>query len=186
MARILVLDPQHARLLEPLAGKVIAVELLPLSNRFFFSPTTDTVLVLADFEGEADVVLRGSPLGFARMLMSPRPETELFQGSVEVAGDMDTARRLQSLLNRLDLDWERWLAQVAGSEVASSVAGIVQWHRRTWRTFQLNLGEFLQEETRALPAPLEVEDLYRRVNRLRDDAERLEVRVQRLKQRLES
>lgn len=186
VTRFLALDPAHAELLRPLAGKVIAVELLPLSRRFYFSPTTETVLVLSDWEGEPDVALRGSPLGFARMLLSSRPESELFQGSVEVEGDMDVARRLQTLLHRLELDWERWLTDLAGESVAETARGIAQWHRRAWKTFQLNLGEFLQEETRALPAPMEVEDLYRRIAQLRDDTERLEARVQRLQRRLES
>ncbi len=185
VARFLALDPAHADLLRPLAGRVIAVELFPLTQRFYFSPTTETVLVLSDYDGEPDVVLRGSPLGFARMLLSTRPETELFQGSVEVEGNMDVARRLQDFLNRLDLDWERWLTELAGENVSGTVRGIVDWHRRTWRTFQLNLGEFLQEETRALPASLEVEDLYRRIAQLRDDTERLEARLKRVLDKVE-
>ncbi len=184
-ARLLALDPDHARLLEPIAGKVIAVELLPWSGRFWFSPTPDTVLVLADYQGTPDVVLRGTPLGFARMMINVRPETELFQGSVEVEGDMDVARRLQTLLSRLDLDWEDWLAEIAGKKAANGIKGVLEWHRRSWNTFQLNLGEFLQEETRVLPAPLEAEDLYRRIARLRDDTERLQARVHRLKRRME-
>ncbi len=186
VARLLALDPGHARLLEPIAGKVIAVEVLPWRGRFWFSPTTDTVLVLADCPGEPDVVLRGSPLGFARMMMSGRPQTELFHGSVTVEGDMGVARRLQEFLDRLDLDWESWLAEMTGREAAARVKGIVAWHRQAWETFQLNLGEFLQEETRALPAPLEAEDLYRRISGLRDGVERLEARVERLKRRLEA
>lgn len=185
LTRVLALDPEHARLLKPLAGKIIAVELLPFGHRITLSPILDTVLVLADFPGPADVTLRGSPLAFARLAFSSRPQNRLFQGEIEVIGDVNVARRLQILLQQLDLDWEAWLADRAGEQlarrVADSIRGVSAWHRHAWQTFQWNLTEFLQEETRALPPPLEAEDLYRRIDRLRDDVARLEARVRRLK-----
>ncbi len=183
MARLLRLDPGTRRLLRPLAGRIVAVELIPPGVRFCLSPTTETVLVLDRCPRSPDVVLRGGPAGFLRLLVAERPETGLFQGAVEVEGDMDTAKRLQNLLRRLDLDWEGWLAQTAGERAAAAARGLVAWHRHAWRTFQWNLAEFLQEETRALPAPLEAEALYRRIGELRDDVERLEARLQRLRRK---
>lgn len=188
LAGFLGLDPNHVRLLKPLAGKVIAVELLPFGHRITLSPTLDTVWVLSDFPGPADVTLRGSPLAFARLAFSSRPQDLLFQGEIEVIGEVEVARRLQILLQRLDLDWEAWLANLAGNQLARGIADLIRaaaaWHRHAWQTLQWNLTEFLQEETRALPAPLEAEDLYRRIDQLRDDAARLEARVQRLTAKL--
>lgn len=183
LARLLALDPNASRLLEPLAGKVIVVELEPFPLRFCFSPTDKTVLVLAESPGNPDVILRGTPFGFLRLLLAERPETGLFQGAVQVEGDMDTAKRLQNLLRCLDLDWERWLTDLGGERPAGLLRDIVAWHRHAWRSFQWNLAEFLQEETRALPAPLEAEDLYRRIAELRDDVARLEARVRRLQEK---
>ncbi|WP_317705465.1 ubiquinone biosynthesis accessory factor UbiJ [Methylomarinovum caldicuralii] len=180
LARLLALDPNAARWLKPLAGKVIVVELAPFPLRFCFSPTDTTMLVLAECPERADVILRGTPFGFLRLLLAERPETGLFQGVVQVEGDMDTAKRLQNLLRRLDLDWERWLTDLAGERAANLLRGVIAWHRHAWRSFQWNLAEFLQEETRALPAPLEAEDLYRRIAELRDDVARLEARINRL------
>ncbi|HHH39805.1 MAG TPA: hypothetical protein ENK50_09555 [Sedimenticola sp.] len=182
VAHLLALDPEAGRLLKPLAGKTIVVELQPFPLRFCFSPTDETVLVLAESPDAPDVILRGTPFGFLRLLLAERPETGLFQGAVQVEGDMDTAKRLQNLLRRLDLDWERWLTELAGEKPARIARGILDWHRHAWRTLQWNLNEFLQEETRALPAPLEAEDLYRRISALRDDVERLEAQIERLRQ----
>ncbi len=188
LAGCLKLDPNHARLLRPLAGKIIAVELLPFGQRFALSPTLDTVLVLSDFPGPADLTLRGSLPAFARLAFSSRPQLALFQGEIEVIGDVNVARRLQILLKRLDLDWEAWLADLGGSQLARGVADAIRaaaaWHRHAWQTFKWNLTEFLQEETCTLPPHLEAEDLYRRIDRLRDDVERLAARIKRLKARL--
>lgn len=188
LTKLLALDPKRARLLKPLAGKLIALELLPFGPRLIFSPTLETVLVWSDFPGPADVTLRGSPFALIRLALSSRPERELFQGEIEVSGDVHLVRRLQILLQRLDLDWQAHLADLIGDrfarKVAESLRATLAWHRQAWRTFQWNLSEFLQEETRALPAPLEAEDLYRQISRLRDDTARLEARVQRLKAQL--
>ncbi|GAB6067635.1 SCP2 domain-containing protein [Methylothermus subterraneus] len=182
LRRVLALDPKHARLLEPLAGKVIAVEPIPF-GRLTLSFTLDTVLVLPDFSGPVDLSLKGSPLAFARLRSDP--QGALFQGEIEVRGDVRLARRLQILFQRLDLDWESYLADLLGDRfgrgLADSLRAAAAWNRHAWRTFQQNLAEFLQEETRVLPAPLEAEDLYRQIGCLRDDAARLEARVQRLK-----
>ncbi|XSG84278.1 MAG: ubiquinone biosynthesis accessory factor UbiJ [Methylohalobius sp. ZOD2] len=184
LKRFLALDPNHVRLLRPVAGKIFVVELLPWRRRIVLSPTLGSVLVLADGDAPADVILRGTPLAFARMALSRQPQHELFGSDIEVEGDMDAARRLQNLVQRLDLDWEAWLAELAGEQVAQRMAApirsVADWHRHAWRTFQWNLTEFLQEETHALPAPLEAENQYREIARLRDDTERLAARVRRL------
>ena len=42
---------------------------------------------------------------------------------------------------------------------------------------RMNTAEYLQEESRALPAPLEAQGFYSDVERLRDDVERLAARL---------
>lgn len=184
VGRFLALDPGHRRLLQPLAGRVISVNLTPPGIEFFLSPTLDTVLILPAYEGQPDTRLTGSPLAFLRLVLSEHPQSELFSGALAIEGNIDIARRLQTVMQRLDLDWEGWLAQLTGQSLAKQTFDWIRaasaWHRHAWRTLQWNLTEFLQEETRALPAPLEAEDLYQRIDQLRDDTERLEARVKRL------
>ena len=45
---------------------------------------------------------------------------------------------------------------------------------------RMNTAEFLQEESRVLPAPLEAQAFYSDVERLRDDVERAAARLARL------
>jgi ubiquinone biosynthesis protein UbiJ len=59
-----------------------------------------------------------------------------------------------------------------------------RWTRESIRTFELNLGEFLQEETRDLPAVPEAEIFYRQVDELRADFDRLNSRIERLENAL--
>lgn len=48
------------------------------------------------------------------------------------------------------------------------------WHEETLRTLQLNAVEFLQEETRDLPASTEVEVFYQQVAQLERDVQILD------------
>jgi ubiquinone biosynthesis protein UbiJ len=48
---------------------------------------------------------------------------------------------------------------------------------------RMNAAEYLQEESRAVPAALEAEAFYSDVERLRDDVERAEARLVRLERR---
>lgn len=52
------------------------------------------------------------------------------------------------------------------------------WHEETLKTLQLNIAEFLQEETRDLPALAEVELFYSQVAQLESDAKRLEEKLE--------
>ena len=54
------------------------------------------------------------------------------------------------------------------------------WHEETLRTLQLNVAEFLQEETRDLPANAEVEMFYKQVTELERDALILEEKLNQL------
>lgn len=54
------------------------------------------------------------------------------------------------------------------------------WHEETLRTLQLNVAEFLQEETRDLPASAEVEMFYQQIAQLERDAQILEKKLNQL------
>lgn len=172
--RLLRLDPDSQKILEPLAGKTIRIELKPPGLSFILAPTEKEIYILRR-GGESDVVLRGSPLGFLRLLRSEDPRGELFAGAVEVEGDLEVAQKLQRLLRHFEIDWEGLL----GEEPATFLQEIFHWQRESWKALQQDLADHLQEETRALPHRLEFEDFAREVGRLRNDVERLEVRLKR-------
>lgn len=58
------------------------------------------------------------------------------------------------------------------------------WHEETLKTFKLNTVEFLQEETRDLPASAEVEMFYQQVKKLEHDTLRLAEQLNRLDEKV--
>lgn len=53
----------------------------------------------------------------------------------------------------------------------------LSWHDETLKTLQLNIVEFLQEETRDLPAKTEVELFYKQIMQLECDVKKLEEKL---------
>jgi len=185
----LALDGHSADLLAPLAGKVIAVTITPFNETLYLCPAADTIQVLDQYPGEADTRLTGSLFAFGLMGLSAKPMRSVFSGDVVIAGDMHTGRRFQELFAKLDIHLEDKLARYTGERFAHNLSQFFRagqdWGKDTLETFRLNAAEFLQEETRDLPAVPEMDIFYQQIDDLRLDFDRLQSRVDRLKNNLE-
>jgi ubiquinone biosynthesis accessory factor UbiJ len=98
-----------------------------------------------------------------------------------LSGDLDVAERYARMLKlaRPDLEEEvaKWVGDVPAHALGEVVRGFGAWLARAGGALRMNTAEFLQEESRALPAPLEAQGFYSDVERLRDDVERLAARL---------
>jgi len=188
VTRFLRLAPNSPQYLAPLAGKVICLRLMPIDLRVYLCPDESGMDILPNFGGKPDVTLTGSPLAFARMGLSDTPRRALFEGDIIVEGDMTTAQRFQTLFDRLDIDWEGLLARFTGQSLAARIAsdmrGIHAWGKESVEVMGMNIAEYLQEESRELPAAPEADIFYEDVDTLRADCDRLEARVLRLEKKV--
>jgi ubiquinone biosynthesis protein UbiJ len=182
------LDLDVGELLSPLAGKVIALTIEPFGETLYLCPTGNTIQVLDDYPGSPDTRISGSPWALGLMGISSKPMRSVFSGEVRIEGDMSTGRRFQELFDKLDIDLEEKLSQFTGDVIAHQIGNLFRTGarrtRESIRTFELNLGEFLQEETRDLPAAPEAEIFFRHVDELRADFDRLNSRIERLENSL--
>ena len=180
----LALDQDSGYFLTPLAGKVIAVTVLPFDETVYLCPTTDSIQCLDQFPEPADTHLSGSLWALGLMGLSSTPMRSVFSGEIKIEGDMQTGRKFQELFAKLDIDLEEKLSQFTGDIIAHKVANFFRagqsWSKDSLETFRLNAAEFLQEETRDLPAGPEVDIYYAQVDELRTDFDRLQSRIERL------
>lgn len=180
----LALDPNVPTTLAPLAGKVIAITLLPFNETLYFCPSAENIQLLETCLDTPDTTLTGSIWAFGAMGLSATPMRSIFSGQVTIEGDMHVGHKFQQLFAQLDLNLESILAQYTGEKIAQQLNGIVQattgWVQESVTTLKLNTSELLQEETRDLPAPAEAEIFFRQVDTLRHDFDRLQQRVERL------
>ncbi len=180
----LSLDDNIDTLLTPMAGKVIAVYIEPFAQTIYVCPGEQRIQLLEAYQGTVDASLSGSLSALGLMGLSATPMRSLFKGEVRLDGDTQLARKLQRLFEKLDINLESKLARYTGDVFAQRLSGLFRgshnWTQQTLHSFRLNLEEFLQEETRELPAKAEAEILFQQIDLCRNDGDRLEARIARL------
>lgn len=185
--RYIALDPEGAAGLAALEGRILAIEIKGFGTRITVIPCERGLQLFGHYDAEPDCIIRGTPLGLARMGMSERKEAQLTSGEVEIEGETDVAHRFSAALAKLDVDWEEQLARVIGDPFAHQVGNRARaaerWGRRTSDAMTANLREYLQEERRLLPTRYEVDAFVGQVDTLRDDVERIAARIERLTKR---
>lgn len=186
----LTLDDRLEEYLAPMAGKVLAVHITPFDETLFLAPAHDRIQLLENYAGEVDARLIGSLSALGLMGLSAAPMRSLFKGEVKIEGDTQLAHKLQRLFEKLDIDFEGKLARYTGEVFAQRLAGWVRggrdWTEHALNSFRWNLEEFLQEETRDLPAKAEAELLFQDIDVCRSDADRLAARIERLQAAIDS
>src|SRR3990172_7926379 len=178
--------------LAALSGKVIAIELTGLNTGFYLLPNAGGIQVLGQWEGPPDVRLRGTPLGLLRLGAQKGSGSEvrstLFSGTVEMSGDVELGQRFKQILDDIDIDWEELLSKLTGDVLAHKIGNALRaghsWGKQTLAAFGQNFAEYQQEEARNLPSQPEVEQFLQAVDELRDDVERMELRLRRLQEHL--
>ena len=182
--RYLRLDPDIGPRLAALSGRCIAIDLRGLDLTLFIFPDEQGIQLKDHIEGEADTVLRGTPLGMAQLGLGGNTEKTLFSGEVIIEGDVETGQAFKGILDGLDIDWEEQLSRLTGDVIAHQLGNSTRLARRVFRhglaTLEEDLGEYLQEELRVLPSRIETENFSADVTRLSMDIDRLAARLKRL------
>ncbi|MFO1349753.1 MAG: SCP2 sterol-binding domain-containing protein [Gammaproteobacteria bacterium] len=179
------LDPDSAPRLAQLLGRVIAIEPSGLGFTLYLCPGAGGA-VRADAAETPDAIIRAAPLTLARLARGG----QIAPGEVDISGDAQLAETFQALLRDLDIDWEEPLARVVGDvaahQIGNQVRAIQSWGRGTIDTLFQNVAEYAQHERQDLPPRVTVEYFLDEVDRLRADADRLQARIRRLEQALDS
>ncbi|HEV2110172.1 MAG TPA: SCP2 sterol-binding domain-containing protein [Gammaproteobacteria bacterium] len=166
--------------LRRLAGKVIALSLEGLPLKLWFLPQAERLTVAADYHGEADIEVR---VPAASLLGSALQRDDNPPRGMQINGDAETAQVFSRLLKQADLDLEellsRYTGDVAAHQIGNVFRGLRRWGRDAGGRLGRDLADYLQYESRDLPPRREVEAFLAGVDRLRDDAERLEARLKR-------
>jgi ubiquinone biosynthesis protein UbiJ len=171
-------------LCKKLDGTVIAVRVRNTALATWFVVHEDMLELMTDCDAEPDVLISGSLLTLARMAGSSGMAA-LRDGSLELSGDTHTAERFQRLLSLAKPDIEEELSSVVGDVAAHRLGeiarGVGNWGRSARSTMGANIREYLQEESRDVPSRYEADRFADNVSALRDDVERLEARMRRLR-----
>ena len=180
----LQLDPETNSRLSKLAGKVIALQSPYSKHQVYCLFTNNRVQLFGQYDGPTDVTLTGTPFDFLALNQAVNNSVAAFKSNVTITGDLEIAQHFKTLFAELDIDWEEQLSQVTGDfmayQIGNGVRAFSEWAKQTNATMQQNFTEYVQEEVRLTPSKIELEDFLSAVDKLRDDVERLEIRIKKL------
>ena len=166
-----------------LSGTVVAVRVSDTALAAYFIVDDEAIDVVAATSQDPDVIITGSLITLAS-LAGQSGTTAIRDGSLDISGDAELAGQFQQLLAFARPDIEEELSGIVGDAAAHRLGefarGFGRWGREARSTMGANIREYLQEESRDAPSRYEVEKFNTDVNKLRDDVDRIEARLNRL------
>ncbi len=177
-------DTETAQLLEELNDITIALNISPLEWCYCISVYDGYITIKSGASEEASVTLNGSIIAFAGILTQDRNAITLAGSGVTVAGDTLVLKRVETIFQKLDVDWEAALSDLVGDIpahfVASSLSALSRTAEDNRRRILAGGVEFVQEEWKIVPAMPEFENFSRNIRKLSIDVDRMTSRIDNL------
>lgn len=163
------------------AGKIACIDLTLLTLRLKIN--AQGLLETAAQDLPANVTIRINPADLPLILQ----DSARAMSYVKLEGDADLAQAISDLAKNMRWDGEHQLSQLFGDIAARRIAQtgktVFDNTRRAAQKFQENLAEYFLEENPMLIRPALVTEFGSQVGRIRDDAERLMKRIEKLERR---
>lgn len=179
--RYLNLDPESKQHLHQLSGKVVKMEWSPLTYYWLFK--SDSIYLSKDYNGPADLILRGSTFDFLRMVFTKK-DTALTAIPLQIFGDMEFGKQFKDFFSSLEIDYEDQLSKIVGDALAYPMTQVLKtiglWARQSMGSLSQNLTDYVQREMNWLIPEEELQHFFSDVDELRDDCARLEARIKML------
>ncbi|MDG0991734.1 MAG: hypothetical protein P8Q31_10125 [Luminiphilus sp.] len=189
--RGLELDPASARDLADLSGTILAIECWAPALEVFAVVEPEGRLHLTSYcEQPCSVRVRGGLSDFLALTTADDPAVTLINSDLEIIGNSAPLIALQTLVGNMQPDWEAPLVEVlgdvAGHQLANLLRQVFSWGQNSSKSLRRQLSEFILEEGRLSPPAAELENFYQEIDSLVLKTDRIESRLKRLAQRLES
>lgn len=185
---ILRSDPFLAESLQKFCGKVIAVKCRQPNLDFTLCFHQDGLQLLGTDNDslmiETDAALMGKSIDLLRLLITKDDDRPLADPALEIYGDASLVNDLYFTVSNLDIDWQDHLGPLLGDvlshELDQAGRNAMQWHKQTQNRIHHNLAEYIKEERRITPSPVEAEGQFKRIGNLTLWLDRLMARTKRL------
>lgn len=180
-------DPEVAGRLQALEGKNLVFHLTDLKKEFLVAPGQEGVVVVDHIENESIEItarVQADVVTLLNIALGAKYQPLLENGSVYVQGDFEAVRQMGRIFRDVEIDWEEIAAPCVGDVLAHQLGTCLghasSYKRRSIKNFLLDVSEYLQEESRVMPARAEIERFLKDATSLETDIGHLEARIDRL------
>lgn len=186
--RYIALDSTAQKRFEQLKEAVICLHISGLDIRLYFIPSAKHIQIQNQYGDIPDATIQATPMTLMRLSHSDNPGKTFLESEATISGDTGVGMAFSQILREVDIHWEDLLSTLVGDIIAQHSAQLAKntqgWLKDSAHAMNLNLSEYLSEESRDIAADAEVRHYIDQVDTLRDDAARLEAKVERLSKQL--
>ena len=185
--QLLALDERAAFRRQPLHGKVLQLDIHELKPLWLvFSPSQ--VDILTRYSGTADAGISLNLDALPRLRDKNQLTPLIREGKVDLQGDPALFNQFAILLGELHIDWEGHIARYTGDVIAHtlchSVRSLHQSLRQQRDMLRQDVAEYVTEEARLAPGPLEVACFSDDVRALKQQFDSTALRLEKLAHRI--
>ena len=177
----LALDPEILPKFSHMEGKIIAIDIQGMNQSLYLFPGDDGMMIMSDFDGEADTRLTGTPIALAKLSLLKNSAPVLFSGEVVISGDTRLGSQFKKILGQINIDWEEIISQYTNDMIARKTSNIVRecsnWFRRSKHSIYMDAGVYLTEESLVSPSNAEVNRFIHDIDHLRSASDRLQAKI---------
>lgn len=186
--RYLQLDPDSHRKLARMEGTCLAIELKGLNITLYLVTDNQGIQVFNDYPEQPDATLSGTPMELLGLALEQQPGPANFAEGVEISGNTELGQHFKRLFDSLEIDWEEQLSRYTGDIIAHKLGDLartgIEWRQQASEILRQDIAEYLLQEDHVVPEKQELEGFFSQIDELREDADRLDARIRRLKERL--
>lgn len=187
--RALLYDPATRLKLTKIQSARILVECSAPDVTLTFEIHEDNISIKTVDDGlDYDVKLKGKGEDFLLLASTAKPH--LSNTNIEVSGKITILNTIKHILSDIELDWEQALTDIlgvfAGKIAADSLRASWDWTNSQRHLLKENLSAFLTDEIEVLPSLTELQSFYENVDNLNSAVQRCELRLNRIKSKLET
>jgi ubiquinone biosynthesis protein UbiJ len=187
LARALAASPRAQQLARELAGRSLELRLAGSHWALRLHSHGERLELRAATAAPADARISGGALALFA-LAGADPQAVVRRGDVLVAGDTEVADRFRELVRLLRPDLEHAIGRALGPVPAHfavrAARGALAWGRNAGRATLRNTADYLAHERRDLVPVPEAEHLLLGAEALREQSDRLDVRLAELERRV--
>jgi ubiquinone biosynthesis protein UbiJ len=187
--RLLAFDEVALRGCLEMQGHCIAIDITDLDFQLYCHPGDWGIRLSREPPArEVDATISGRLMALVNLASVDDKISTSIQERVSFNGNVALAQKMQKLLANLDIDWEEALAERTGDvlayQVHQRVRNLGKWLQQSTDSLLQTSSEYLREEARLSPTEIEFDVFQSRLNELKHDVARTEIRLQHLLEKI--
>lgn len=179
LKKIIALDPNAKKQLKPYAGKTIELIIQPIKKSIFIEIQHEQLLLSRSCHKKPDTCISGTPTALFTMGTGQHIQG---LGAVSINGDAGVGQFIAKWLKSFNPDWEEALCLLLGDgpgyRLSQIIGSGIQHFKNLRESFTHSSIDYLQEESRELVRPNEMEEWLDQIDEIKSRTDMLQQKIE--------